>query len=374
MPRCRMRSSWGNVTEERRGVWRLRYWAETPEGYRRCSETVRGTRKQAEDRLAQLRIDHSADAPAPTVGQVWSRWYLPDLQRQVIEGDRAKGTLLAYEGSWRKHIAPRWADVPVDQIQALFVQQWLSSLGYSAANSSLAVLRPLIDYAVRYGCCETNVFRVKYVMPSKSSVAHMDTGIWTLPEMGKLWSSIHGEWFEGAFLLAGFCGLRVGESLGVRVEDIEDVSSDIPLALVHVQRQVLNSNSAISETLKNPQSVRVVPVAGKVAQALLSWNSGSAWVTTDGLGSYETQSRLNTAWRELLAGSELHHPFRNLRNSYQTWMRWDMRIAPYFIETMMGHKVAGVTGEHYDRPVGEMLSEVVADAYRAHPFDATWNC
>ena len=51
----RMRSDWGCVQEIDRGRrYRLRWWAETPEGYRRCSEVVRGTRREAHDRLASL--------------------------------------------------------------------------------------------------------------------------------------------------------------------------------------------------------------------------------------------------------------------------------------------------------------------------------
>ncbi len=372
MSRRKMRSSWGSVSEVSRGVWRLRYWAETPEGYRRCSETVRGTRKQAEDRLAALRLNHSSDAPAPTIGEVYRRWYLPGMQRMVETGERSPATLKTYQTTWGKHIAPRWADVPVDQVQPLAVQQWLSTMQHSAALAAMHVLCPLVDYAVRYGCCETNAFRAKYLMPAKSTSKRQDAGIWTLEELGQLWERVRGEWFEGAFLLAAFGGMRVGEALGVKLEDIEDVSQDVPLALIHVNRQVSN-RGVISETLKNKQSVRVVPIAGKAASALLAWDNGSQWVTTDGLGSYNTQARLGYSWRLSLEGSSLSHPFRNLRNAYQTWMRWDMRVAPYFIETIMGHKVAGVTGEYYDRPVAQMLAEVVADAYRKRPYDKTWN-
>lgn len=367
----RMRSSWGSVSEVRRGVWRLRYWAETPEGYRRCSETVRGTRKAAEDRLAAIRLDHSHDAPAPTIGDVWRRWYLPDLERLVASGERAASTLAAYRGAWGLHVEPRWADVPCDQVRPLEVQQWLTPMGASEAEAAMRILRPLADYAVRYGACETNPFRVRYLMPSKSTIERRDAGIWTLGQLGEVWQAVRGEWFEGAFLLAGFCGLRVGEALGVMGADVEDASRDVPLALVRVRRQVTHAGG-VSETLKNSQSVRVVAVAGPVAPRLLALADGRGWVSSDGLGGHNTQKRLMASWRSSLEGTGLHHPFRNLRNSYQTWMRWDARVEPYFIETMMGHKVAGVTGAHYDRPVAEMLADVVADAYRARPYDAGW--
>lgn len=62
MPRKAMRSNWGSVTEiEKNKRYRIRYWSETSQGYRRASETVRGTKRQAYDRLAELRLNHSED-------------------------------------------------------------------------------------------------------------------------------------------------------------------------------------------------------------------------------------------------------------------------------------------------------------------------
>ena len=54
-----MRRDWGTISQVRKGAWRIRYWAQTDAGYRRCSETVRGTRKQAGERLAQLTASHT---------------------------------------------------------------------------------------------------------------------------------------------------------------------------------------------------------------------------------------------------------------------------------------------------------------------------
>jgi hypothetical protein len=54
----RMREEWGSVTEIDRGKrYRLRYWAETPDGYKRVSETVRGTRRDAYNLLAKRRLE-----------------------------------------------------------------------------------------------------------------------------------------------------------------------------------------------------------------------------------------------------------------------------------------------------------------------------
>jgi len=45
------------VTKLDRDTWRLRWWAGTPEGCRRVSETVHDTRRETEDRLAEIRCE-----------------------------------------------------------------------------------------------------------------------------------------------------------------------------------------------------------------------------------------------------------------------------------------------------------------------------
>ena len=79
MPRKRKRSSWGSEPElVRPGVYRIRYTADTGDGRgkTRRSETVYGTRRQADQRRNELRLlyERQAGKPAtPTVGEAWGR-------------------------------------------------------------------------------------------------------------------------------------------------------------------------------------------------------------------------------------------------------------------------------------------------------------
>lgn len=369
--RSRKRAAWASITELDAGErYRIRYWAETPQGYRRKSETVRGTRKDAERRRAELMLEHGDDAPCPTVGRVWEQWALPTYERRVDGGDMSAQSLMQFRSAWNRHASPRWADVPCDQVRPLHVQQWLDGLDHNPAERALMVLRPTLDYAVRYGLVPTNPFREKYIMPSKRTVSRRDDGVWTLEELGAVWQRIIGEWYEAAFLLAAFGGLRVGESLGVMADDVtaHDVDGQT-VAMVAVQRQVPNRGTTPTDTLKTPQSRRTVAIPGRAGARLLALAAThNGYLSGDGMGGPNTQLRLNRAWND----ANMAHPYRNLRNSWQTNMRWSLRLPPWLIEPMMGHVGEGVTGQHYDRPQAEMFAEAVAEAYRLHPFDAGW--
>lgn len=359
--RKRRRDAWGSITEVERGKrYRIRYWAKDGEsGYRRKSVTVRGTRKDAERKRSELMLDHSEDAPCPTVGEVWERWALPALERRVDGGEMGAQTLRQYRSGWSRHASPRWADVPCDAVRPLDVQQWIDGMGLNEARGALKVLRPLADFAVRYGVVDTNPFRERYLMPSASTVSRRDAGVWTLPELGEVWRAVSGEWFEAAFLLSAFGGLRVGEALGVRSEDVSECHG---CAVVQVSRQVTNHGSEVSERLKTKQSHRAVPVPGRAGARLLQIAATcDGWLTGDGMGGPTNRFRLGRAWDAALADDR--RPFRNLRNSWQTNCRWTLGIRPYYIESAMGHSSKSVTDIYYDRPSVEQIASVFARAW-----------
>lgn len=367
MPRRKQRSAWGSLTRVDAERWRIRYWAKDSDGtYRRMSRTVRGNRLDAERVRSELMLQHSEDAPCPTVAQAWERWVLPDLERRVELGTLAPNSLKQYRSAYRAHVSPTWADVELDAIKPMAVQKWLDRMGSSQADNGIGVLAAVLDAAVRYELVSHNVARERYVMPSKTTIKRRDDGIWTLAELLEI--DVAGEWWEPAYILSAFGGLRVGESLGVTAQDVElrDVSG-VPVAFVHVSKQVTR-NGDVLETLKTEQSNRTAFVVGKAALRLAAITNGmydSWYLTHDGAGNAQPQYRLTRAWTK--AG--MAHPFRNLRNAWQTWMRWEVGVAPWAIEQAMGHRVAGVTGRYYDRPTDDVIAQVLADAYRTKPWD-----
>ena len=369
--RKRRRDAWGSITEVERGKrYRIRYWAKDGEsGYRRKSVTVRGTRKDAERKRSELMLDHSEDAPCPTVAYLWDKWALPAYERRVNEGDMSHVTLANYKSSWKGAVSPRWGDVPCDSIAPLAVQQWLDGLARNKAVAAMNMVRPLMDYAVRYGIVASNPFREKYLMPSASTVSRADSGVWSLDDLGTVWrDAVHGSWIEAAFLLAGFGGMRVGESLGVRSEDVSAVEvGGQTVCMVRVERQVDNRSREVTDRLKSQKSRRQVAIPGGAGARLLALapDADGGWLTSNGFGGNSTQRMLQKEWRKLMRSlpEDLRHPFKNLRNSWETNCRWTVGIRPYYIESAMGHAGKSVTDFYYDRPSPEQIASAFSSAW-----------
>lgn len=370
------RAAWGSVEEMVRGrKYRLRYWASTPEGYRRVSEIVYGTRADAEDVRAQRQLDHGRERATPTVRAAYERWWLPSFERRVAEGEASANSLAVFQSSWRKWCEPMWGAMEVSAIHPMDVQAWLLSMPISAAKKARSLMANVLDYCVRYELVPTNPFRAKYDMPSRSTSETMDRGIWTTAEVLRLCEVARGEWYEGALLVQAFGGTRVGEALGVMTADVRGIECDgVPVALVGIHRQITNKG-VVTSLLKTSQSDRVIPIPGPPAERILAIASScSEWLTGDGLGGHAAQWAYSGAVQRCAESAGVQrHPIRSLRNAWETRMRWEWGLPPYVVEPVMGHAGKDVTGQFYDRPSDEATAAVFARAYKMHPYGSTWD-
>lgn len=377
MPRNRRRSSWGSAVEVRRGVWRLRWWQDG----KRCSETVEGTRRQADRRLAELRVAvGESSGGTMTLRAAYEKWWLPDARDRVADGSYAKNSLKTAQSLWSVHVEPRWGSVAVGQIRPQAVQEWLLTLTSQTAAKSRSLMRQVLDFCVLYEALGTNQLEKRYRMPkADATVKDMDKGIYSLEELGAVARAVRGLPIEGAVLLAAFGSARVGESLGLMANEVRLTESmGLPVAVAPVVRQVDNRTGEPTEALKTPQSRRPLVVPGPLGVRLArvaeeAAARGDVWLVDDGLGRPYRQRVYNLAFDRAMkaAGVPRHSPGR-LRNSWQTYMHWDLGVPSEVIEKLMGHKGKTITEQHYDLPDEERLAQAVARAYLARPFADSW--
>lgn len=365
MPR-RQRSAWGSVTKRRPGTYLVRWMGDARDGkgYRRLSKTVRGTRKEAQELLARMQLEHSGDKPAPTVREVFERWYWPDCTA------RLKKQSLRQYGSWWRCVEARWGGLPVTDVRPLDVQEWLSGMSKGQAEGAMKVMKPLMDYPLRYGIIDANPLRMRYVMPTR--VERRDAGIYSLPELEAIAEAARGSRVESAVILAAFGSARVGESLAPTVADVEEVVAEngMRCACVRVAAQMDNSGELVGN-LKNEQSARWLVVPEPWSARLLEIaderiGEGTQFLADDLCGGCVAQHAMLREWRGIVGRAGLpYHPFRSVRPSWRTYMSWDLHVEPERLEKLMGHKGSGVTDRHYNRPIRQMLVNEIAEAFAA---------
>ena len=365
----RRRSTWGSNTDAGGGYRRLRYWADEHDGrgYVRHSKTIKGTRRQGDEELARLRVAHSQDRPVPTVKQAYETWWLPEALARVDSGRMTRSTLKNYQSRWNAHIRPALGDLPVSDVRPLVIRDWLQGISSGISNSALVMLRQILDLCVLYECIDANPARG--VMPTtiRTKAKERDKTTYTAEEMEGALSAVKG---TAAYIPAILCGLgscRVGEALGVRCDEVEEVEANGTIvAVVPISRQADRAGD-VSDTLKTPGSSRVVAIPEPWSLDVLDAaraNQPGGWLTPDGVGGPLSQFTFNTVWRRALKGAGIPSiPLRNLRNSWRTIGRWELGIPEDLLEKMMGHAGRGVGEIHYDRPRAEYFADVVSRAW-----------
>lgn len=372
----RQRSSFGCVQRIGRDRYRLRWWEDTPDGYRRVSETFDGTRKAAERRMAEIRVslDERARRHSPmTVGEAYRTWWLPDAEQRVTDGRLAKSTFKMRMSTWRLRVS-EWSETACADVRPLDIQRWLDPMTKKPAVDALSLLRQILDYAATYDVVGENVARRAYRMPQ----AHesLKDGAYTLDELDRIASAARGAHTEAALLLMCFASCRTGESLGPRLDECRAVTyRGLTLAVVDVVRQVYSDAQLGPDgQLKNRQSVRPVVVPPPWSARLLELVGqkrarGETWMSDDGAGRPLSQNLLRREWSRAVQDACVppKQP-RAARRSWETYMRWDMGVAPDKVERMMGHAIPGVTGEHYDKPTAKAYVETVGEVFCRKPF------
>ena len=363
MPRKRTRSTWGANEDAGNGRRRLRYWADLHDGrgYTRHSMTIVGSRRDGDETLARLRVEHSQDRPTPTLRQAWEAWYLPELRERVETGDMAPRSLTMYESTWRAHVCPAWGETPVTDIRPLAVQQWLMGMTTECARKSLSLLGRILAKCVMYEVVDHNVAREDYRTPRRAEREH-SKDVYTLAELVDALDAVRGTPAYLPAIMSGLASCRPGEALGpLRAEVREVEAHGMTLAVVELRRQV-DRYGHVSERLKTRSSERPVVVPEPWSRDVLA--VGTEWLCDDGCGEPVGQLVVGRSWETALAEAGLSPiPFRNLRNTWRTFMRWELGVPEDMVEAMMGHAGRNVGEVHYDRPRAEVFAATVADAW-----------
>ena len=363
------RSSWGtNAPAMRKGYRTLRYWANTGDGkgYRRHCLTVRGSKRHGDEVLRDLWKKYSDQCPSATMGRAYEQWWLPEAERRLEAGELAQNTMNLYLSTWRNHIAPRWGNESIDDIRQADVQEWLLSLSKWSASVAKSLASMIVRRAEMMERARRNPFDRSYAMPSK--IEKRPKAIWSLEQMARAVSAAEGTVLYIPLVLCGLGSCRLGEGCAVQASEVSlTVEHGMRVARVPITRQLLKDG--VSDTLKNKQSNRTVCIpepwsveVTRIAEENLS--SGLHWLNDNGLGRPVSRAAIASAWSRFTVEGQERITMQNLRNSWETFMRWELGVDPDLIDAMMGHAGKSIRTQHYDRPAPDVFAEICALAHQ----------
>lgn len=208
----------GSIYQRRDGRWTA---AVTVPGTGKRRYVYGATRREVREQLTKLMADIQRGIPVHADKQTVQE-YLDAWLEHSKRGKVRPTTYTRISGIVRNHINPRIGHTRLQALTPQQVEQLLNDARAAGLSSRTvqylhAVLRNALNQAVRWGLVPRNV--ASLVRPPQA--VHQPIQPWTAEQARQFIATVRDERLEALYVLALTTGLRQGEVLGLRWEDID---------------------------------------------------------------------------------------------------------------------------------------------------------
>ncbi len=294
-------------------------------------------------------------------------YWLEDVCRAKVR----QGTYLGYRGALNKHLIPGLGHIQLQKLTTQHIQSFYAKKQREGCSPNRiqflhAVLHGALRQAKRERLIASNVGD-EIDLPT---IGKHEVQPFTFDQSRLFLDKIHGHRMEALLTLALATGMREGELLGLRWQDV-----DLQKGTLQVCRTVgyasrkgfyVNEPKTVKgrRTLTLPQFAIEPLVRHRVAQKAARLQAGPQWVDNDLVfpndeGGFIIAKTLRRRWYRLL--QEIGLPrihFHDLRHSAATILL-SMGVPMKVVQQILGHSNYGITANIYGHVLPEMQEEAM---------------
>ena len=295
-----------------------------------------------------------------------------DLCLEVyMKNSLKQSTYLSYEGYIRIHLKPALGNIQLRDLSPRLLQQFYN---YKAETEGLApktivninlFLHKALSYAVAEGYIQSNP--AASINLSRGNKPQIE--ILTRDEQLRLFQASYQHRYGVFIRLVLFTGLRLGELLGLRWEDL-----DVQSSMLHIRRTLNrlnkidrpaspgeNTTEIVIQTPKTQNSIRSIPLLPAVVQDLMNWRTvqkndqiatgdryqDSGMIVTNQSGGYIEPRTFKDYYNQILNIAGLRHlTFHALRHTFASRaMEQGMDVKT--LSVLLGHYSVSFTLDTY---------------------------
>jgi integrase len=367
--------------EGKRGVtWTFVIDVGRDAGGKRIQKWRRGfpTKKAAEAamqlELHQRRSGTYAEKSTETVGELLDRWLETVIRHKV-----KPTTLEDYAFTVRKHLRPALGSIPVQALTPATVQSFYSDrldagIGARTVQLCHGRLSQALSLALREGIVTRNVCTATDPPTPRPRPGE----VWTAEEARSVIAASTTDLYAPLWLLALGTGLRRGELLGLRWQDL-----DLARPTLSVRQAVVLLNNAPSiQTPKTPAARRTIKLSGDLVDALTSHRvaqverrlAAGSWSAEDlifctGEGGPVNPNSLYDRFDAIVARAGVRRiPLHGMRHTHATLLL-AAGTPIKAVSERLGHSKTSITLDTYAHALPDMQDRAV-DAIDAALFRA----
>jgi len=211
--------------------------------------------------------------------------------------DRSPTTIEVYQDNFRRHILPRWRDVPIEDIQPVAVEKWLRSMTHLAPSTKAKYRNQMscvFSHGMRHGLFRSadGLNPMRHVRQGSTTVSTPD--ILSIREIRDVLDRITEPHVKVMVIVAATTALRRSEVRGLKWDDVNVDNCWLSLKRGVVRKHVTK--------MKSKSSRKGIPIMPEVAAILAGWRSQTPypleqdWVFaspfTEGLRPYYGESAM----------------------------------------------------------------------------------
>ena len=364
----------GSIYEHKRNGkkvgYRGAYTVYTADGPKRRYVTGK-TREEVRQKLTSAMAERDGglvfDAGSLTVGEYLERWL-----KDCVRGTVRQSTYEVYGHMIRPHIAPALGRIKLKRLTPAHVRSFYrdkldAGLSSATVHKMHVVLHKALEQAVSDGLIPRNVSKGVNVPQTKQKEIRSLT-----PEQAKaLLEAARGDRLEALYVLAIATGLRQGELLALKWEDVE-----LEEAVLRVRRTLTRTGGKVALGLpKTNKSRRSVGLTKGAVEALREHlyrqleemeQMGSIYrpgglVFANRHGGIVNPSHLrNRSFAQLLKRADLPPTtrFHDLRHTCATLLL-SRNVNPKIVSEMLGHSSIAITLDTYSHVLPTMQESAV---------------
>ena len=362
----------GGITRHKKsGLYMARYTVQAPTGPKR--KTIYGKeREEVAEKLIEALSNRNKGLIFEGEDQTLSA-YLDRWLNGSVKGSVKPSTYESYERMIRNHIKPalghrKLKNLAPDHVQYFYEQKLDAGLASGTVRLMHGILHKALEQAVKWGIIPRNVCKATTPpKPNPEEIHPLDAEqARRLLEV----ASEAGDRLEALYVLAVTAGLRIGELLGLKWEDM-----DLDAETLHVRRTRSQAKSGPSFTTPKSGKGRSIRLTQRAVEALKSHKAvqnaerlklGDLWENND-LVFCTTAGKLldfrnvaTASFKPLLKKAGLPDiRFHDLRHTCATLLL-SRGHHPKLVQELMGHASVAMTLDRYSHVLPGMGEQTAA--------------
>jgi integrase len=354
----------GSISRRKDGRWEAKYTAHTADGPKRRALYGK-TRKEAADKLAKVLADRASgytfDTENMTVGEYLDRWL-----KDTDQGSVRTSTYERHEQIVRLHLKPALGRVKHSKLtpahlQGLYRDKLDSGLSPATVQKIHAVLHKALAQALKWNMIPRNAADVvKAPRPAPEEMHPLSPD-----EARRLIEAVSGDALEALYVLAVQTGMRQGELLALKWEDV-----DLNEGVIHIRRTLMRRGGRVAlgepKTKGSRRPVHLTDMAVAVLKTHLERQleeierlgdlyRDNGLVFTSGVGTLINPTNLRRrSFAPMLQRAGLPRVrFHDLRHTCATLL-FSKGAHPKHVQGLLGHATVAITLDTYSHVIPGM--------------------